>query len=677
MKMAAHNNYGYAGYTLHVDLTREKITKVPTAKEICEQYLGGRGHDAKILYDKMPPNTQPLSKNSVLCLSTGPLTGLLGPTTGRVNVAARSPLTGIYGNSNAGTNWGPELKYAGYDGLVITGRSAHPSYIWIEDDTVEIHPVNKLWGEGIYETTLSLQEQHNGYETRVAAVGPAAERGLLYGSVIFDLWDAAGRAGMGTVMASKNLKAVAVSGSGTLEVAQPDKYYEIASDGWKGILNEPGFKMGEHQALGTSVCVGWGNAQGWLPTRNFRESVFEYADNISGEEFRDKYSTKESPIPGGRACMSCPNRCKRFGKIDSGPYAGTRGNIEFEGVAAFGSKCGVGNLEAVFHAFMLANDYGMDCVSAGNMIATFMELSELGLLPARLNAELASDGFDLKFGSEQAMVEMVHRMANQQGEIGKLGAMGAWKALSKLGGTKLAEKYTSAVKGMDTIACDPRASKGFGFTFAIASRGSDHLRTHPVFEMIKLPDGVAEEMFGSAEASTLRSYGGKTEMVLYHEELAAVTDSAGSCRFMHASYYTQYPIPELLNKYRKRPKPKKDVHSVKHHEWLSAATGMKISYDNMLEIGRRIVILERALNSRWGIRRKDDRLPRRFIEEPLPTGPAKGERFHKKEFDKMLNRYYDKRGWDKKTGLIKKSMLDKLGMADVKKDLAKRKLLAK
>jgi aldehyde:ferredoxin oxidoreductase len=668
---------GYAGKTLFIDLSREKITKVPLTKELAEDYLGGRGHDAKMLFEHTTPSTQPLSKGALLCISTGPLTGLLGPTTGRVNVTARSPLTGIYGNSNAGTNWGPELKYAGYDGVVITGRADKPTYIWIEDDTVELRSAKRLWGEGVFETTLSLQDMHNGYDTRVAAVGPAAERGLLYGSVIFDLWDAAGRAGMGTVMASKNLKAIAVSGSGRLEVADPDGYYRIARDGWEGVLNEPGFKMGEHQALGTSVCVGWGNAQGWLPTRNFRESVFEHADDISGEEFRDHYSIKDSPVPGGRACMSCPNRCKRFGRIDTGPYAGTRGNIEFEGVAAFGSKCGVGNLEAVFHAFMLANDYGMDCVTAGNMIAGFMELNELGLLPKRLADEIKDDNTELKFGNEKAMVEMVHRMANLQGELGKLGSMGAWKAMTKLGGKKLAEKYTSAVKGMDTIACDPRASKGFGFTFAIASRGSDHLRTHPVFEMIKLPDGVAIEMFGDADASTLRGYGGKAEMVLYHEELAAVTDSVGTCRFMHASYYTQYPIPELLNKYRKRPKPEAEIHSVKHHEWISAATGMKIDYDKMLEIGRRVVILERALNSWYGIRRKDDRLPKRFLEEPLPSGPAKGEKFDKKEFNKMLDVYYAKRGFDKKSGLIKKKTLDKLSMDDVRADLAKRKLLAK
>ncbi|MHC4537506.1 MAG: aldehyde ferredoxin oxidoreductase family protein [Planctomycetota bacterium] len=673
--MSACDYTGYAGKTIYVDLSKGKITTEPLSDELARLYLGGRGADAKIMFDSMGPNVQPLSSGSVLCLSTGPLTGLLGPTTGRVNVAARSPLTGIYGNSNAGTNWGPELKYAGYDGMVITGRAKEPSYIWIEDDLIELKSAKRLWGEGVYETTLELQDLHNGYETRVAAVGPSAEKGLLYGSVIFDLWDAAGRSGMGTVMAQKNLKAIAVSGSGELEVADPDKYYDIVSDGWQGILNEPGFKMGEHQALGTAVCVGWGNAQGWLPTRNFRESVFEHADSISGEEFRDKYSIKESPVPGGRACMSCPNRCKRFGKIDSGPYAGTRGNIEFEGVAAFGSKCGVGNLEAVFHAFMLANDYGMDCVTAGNMIATFMELNELGLLPAKLKSELKKDKINLKFGNEEAMVEMVHRFAGLQGELGKLGALGAWKALTKLGGKKLAEKYTSAVKGMDTIACDPRASKAFGFTFAVASRGSDHLRTHPVFEMIKLPDGVAEEMFGSAEASTLAGYGGKVEMVLYHEELAAVGDSVGTCRFMHGSYYAQYPIPELLNKYRKRPRPAKDIHSIKYHEWLSAATGMKVSYDELFEIGRRIVTIERAINTRYGIRRKDDRLPKRFIEEPLPGGPSKGQKFDKKQFEKMLDEFYRKRGWDKKTGLIKKQTLDKLKMKDVKADLAKRKLI--
>jgi aldehyde:ferredoxin oxidoreductase len=326
---------------------------------------------------------------------------------------------------------------------------------------------------------------------------------------------------------------------------------------------------------------------------------------------------------------------------------------------------------------MLANDYGMDCVNAGNMIAGFMELNELGLLPDKLAKEIKEKGRELKFGNEKAMVEMVHRMANQQGELGKLGAMGAWKAMNKLGGVKLAEKYSSAIKGMDTIACDPRASKAFGFTFAIASRGSDHLRTHPVFEMIKLPEGVAIEMFGSGEASTLRGYGGKAELVLYHEELSAVTDSIGTCRFMHASYYTQYPVPELLNKYRKKPRPEKDIHSIKYHEWIAAATGLKLDYKKMLEVGRRIVMLERAINTRYGVRRKDDRLPKRFLEEPLPSGPAKGEKFDKKEFEKMLDEYYKKRGLDKKSGLIKRNMLEKLKMHDVVSDLAKRKLLAK
>jgi aldehyde:ferredoxin oxidoreductase len=658
---------GYAGKLLRVDLSKEKIKKEELSKEICRNYIGGRGRDAKILFDELSFNAHALGKDNILCISTGPITGLLGPTTGRVNVAAKSPLTDIYGNSNAGTNFGPELKYAGYDGLVITGKSSKPLYLNIEDDKVELKDAGKLWGEGVFETTLSLQEKYNGYETRVAAIGPGAERGALFGSIIFDLWDAAGRTGMGTVMASKNLKAIAVSGTGALEVADPKKYKEVIEDGWQGLINDPGFKMGEHQALGTSVCVGWGNAQGWLPTRNFRESVFEGADNISGEEFRDKYSIKMSPVPGGRACMSCPNRCKRFGRIDTGKYAGTRGNIEFEGVAAFGSKCGVDDLAAVFHAFMIANDYGIDCVSCGNMIATFMELNEEGIINTK-----KTDGIDLKFGNADSMVEMVHRIANQEGKLGKLGALGAAKATKKIG--KGAEKYTSCIKGIDTIACDPRASKGFGFTFAVSSRGSDHLRAHPVFEMIGLKGEIGKELFGSKETCTLRGYGGKAKMVFWHENLAAVTDSMGSCRFMHASYYAQYPVPELRAKYGKR-KDKKEIHSIKYHDWLSAATGMDISYDEMMQIGDRIVNLERAINTRFGIRRKDDTLPKRFIEQPLPSGPAKGETFKRKELEGMIDNYYELRGWDKKSGLhLKKKLLD-LGMKEVLKDLEKRKLV--
>ncbi|UCE36641.1 MAG: aldehyde ferredoxin oxidoreductase family protein [Thermoplasmata archaeon] len=658
---------GYAGKLLRVDLTKEKIKVKDLQEDVCKDYIGGRGRDAKILFDELSPNANPLGKENIFCISTGPITGLLGPTTGRVNIAAKSPLTDIYGNSNAGTNFGPELKYAGYDGLVITGRAEKPVYLSIQDDTVELKDAKRIWGEGVFETSLSIQDKYNGYETRVAAIGPAAERGVLFGSVIFDLWDAAGRTGMGTVMASKNLKAIAVSGTGELSVADPKKYREVIEDGWLGLTNDPGFRMGEHQALGTSVCVGWGNAQGWLPTRNFRESVFEGAEKISGEEFRDKISIKMAPVPGGRACMSCPNRCKRFGRIDTGKYAGTRGNIEFEGVAAFGSKCGVDDLEAVFHAFMLANDYGMDCVSAGNMIATFMELNEEGILNSKKD-----DKIDLKFGNADAMVEMVHRIANQEGKLGKLGAMGAYKATKKIG--KGAENYTSCIKGIDTIACDPRAAKGFGFTFAVSSRGSDHLRAHPVFEMIRLDGAVGKELFGSEESCTLRGYGGKANMVFWHENLSAVTDSMGSCRFMHASYYAQYPVPELRAKHRKK-KSKKEVHSIKYHDWLSAATGMKISYDNLLRIGDRIVNLERAINTRMGIRRKDDILPKRFMEQALPSGPAKGEKFAKKELNKMIDKYYDLRGWDNKTGLHLKQKLKDLDMKDVLSDLEKRKLV--
>ena len=652
---------GYAGKTLRVDLTKGKVITETQSKNRVEKYLGGRGADAKILFDELIPNINPLHSDNVLCISTGPITGLLGPTTGRINVATKSPLTDIYGNSNAGSDWGSELKYAGYDNIIIKGKSPKPVYLCIDDDHVELKNASHLWGEGIFETTLALQEEHRGFDTKVAAIGPAAEKGVLFCSIIFNLWDAAGRTGTGTVMASKNLKAVTVSGSGELKVADPDRYLEIVRDGWLGILNDPGFRSGEHQALGTPICVNWGDALGWLPTRNFRETTFEGADLISGEEFRDKYSTRSSPIPGGRACMSCPNRCKRFGRIESGKYAGTRGAIEFEGIAAFGSKCGVSDLEAVFHAYTLSNDYGMDCVSCGNTIATFMELVEEGVLKDE-------DKLGLKFGNADAMVEMVHRIGNKKEKLGALGALGAYKAALKIG--KNAVDYTTSIKGIDTIACDPRVAKGFGFTYAISSRGSDHLRTHVVFEMIRMPPEIGKELFGSEGACDMMSFDGKVELVLWHENLAAVTDSIGSCRFMHGSYYAQYPVPELLGKLHN----KKDVNSIKYHDWISAATGMKIDYKKMLEIGHRIVTIERALNTQFGIRRKDDRLPKKFLE-PIKKGPKKGQSFPKKQLEKMLDEYYNVRGWDLKTGLIKKSELIKLDMKDVLLRLEKKNLV--
>jgi aldehyde:ferredoxin oxidoreductase len=654
---------GYAGRILRVDLSKEQILRIPLDKRINELYIGGRGYDAKILFDEIKLGINPLDPQNILCISTGPITGLLGPTTGRVNVATISPLTGIYGNSNAGTNFGPELKYAGYDRLIISGKAKTPKYLFIEDDKVELRDASHLWGKGVFDTILTLKEEID-EEIKVAAIGPAAEKGVLYGCIIFDYWDAAGRTGTGTVMASKNLKAIAVKGSGGLRVHNSEKYMEVAREGWEAVLGDPGFKTGEHSALGTAVVLGLGNAQGWLPTRNFQESQFEYADEISGEEFRDKYSIKEAPIPGGRACMCCPNRCKRFGKIVSGKYAGTRGNLEFEGIGAFGSKCGVRDLDAVFHAFMLSTDYGMDCISCGNTIAMFMELHEKGILSHK-----QLDGLDLHFGNSSTMIEAIHRIGNVAGNIGKLGSQGTARMAQQI---PKANYYSTSIKGMETIACDPRVAKGFGFGYAVASRGSDHLRAHPVWEMLRMPREVGKELFGDEEVVELTSYRGKVKMVVWHENLAAITDSIGSCRFMHASFYAQYPIPELLYKYGRH---KKKPHSIKYHEWLSWATGMDIDYKKLIEIGERIITLERAINLRFGIRKKDDTLPRRFFEEQIPKGRAKGEVFDKKEFERMLDEYYEIRGWDKKEGLLLKKKLIQLGMKDVKEVLEREKLV--
>ncbi|MCK5547646.1 MAG: aldehyde ferredoxin oxidoreductase, partial [Thermoplasmata archaeon] len=268
---AAHEYGGYAGQLLRIDLTKGKVKKEALSKELCRLYIGGRGRDAKILFDELSPNTDPLGPGNILCLSSGPLNGLLGPTTGRLNVAAKSPLTNIYGNSNAGTNFAPELKYAGYDGIIIKGRAKRPTYIYVNDDNIELRDARHLWGKGIFETTETVQNECDGYDTKVVAAGPAAENGALYGSLIFDFWDAAGRTGMGTVMASKNLKAIAVRGTGELRVADPERYMDVITDGWLGVLNDAGFRTMEHSSLGTSVCVNWGNAQGWLVTHNFRD----------------------------------------------------------------------------------------------------------------------------------------------------------------------------------------------------------------------------------------------------------------------------------------------------------------------------------------------------------------------------------------------------------------------
>ncbi|MFH1422307.1 MAG: aldehyde ferredoxin oxidoreductase family protein [Planctomycetota bacterium] len=654
---------GYAGKILHVHLDSGKFVVEPVSRESCTKFIGGRGRDAKLIFNTVSPKTSPLSKENIVCISTGPVTGLLGPTAGRVNVAAISPLTGIYGNSNVGAHWGPELKYAGFDGIVFHGKAKSPVYLVVEDDNCRLEDACKISGKGVFDTNNILKEKL-GEDFYIAAVGPSAENGVLFGSVIFDNWDAAGRTGTGTVLAAKNVKAIAVRGSGAIEVADVKGYLSVVREGWRAILEDPGFRSQEHPALGTAICVNWGNAQGWLPTRNFREACFEGAEQISGEEFRDRLSTRISPYPGGRACLSCPNRCKRFGRIESGKYAGTSGNIEFEGIAAFGSKCGVSDLDAVFHAFMLSNDYGLDCVSCGNMIATFMELNECGILPEEIKKDI-----DLKFGDADAMVEAVHRIATRKGALGELGALGAAKATARIGGK--ASYYTSSIKGIDTIACDPRVAKGFGFTYAVSTRGSDHLRAHPVYEMVGMPSEISKELFGSEGASKLTSYDGKVRMVVWHEDIAAVTDSMGTCRFMQASYYPQDPIPELLYKYGRK---KSEPHSIKYHEWLTAATGIEYTYEDILKAGERIILIERAINLRRGMKRKDDTLPERFFKEPIPEGPSAGEIFDRNRFEEMLDEYYTIRGLNKIDARISKKKLKSLGLSDIADVLTKEKL---
>jgi len=295
-----------------------------------------------------------------------------------------------------------------------------------------------------------------------------------------------------------------------------------------------------------------------------------------------------------------------------------------------------------------------------------MELHEEGIL-----SHDEMDGLDLHFGDADAMVEMVHRIAKREGRLGELGGLGEELAAKRIG--RGAENYITTIKGMGTIGTDPRVAKGFGFGFVVASRGSDHLRAHPVFEMIKYPPGVAEELFGAKEAGELSKYEGKVRLVFFHENMAAVTDSMGTCRFMHASFYAEYPIPEILAKHLRRKGP---VYSIKYHEWLSAATGLSFTYDDLMKAGQRIVNLERALNVRFGVRREHDTLPKRFLTQPVPTGPFKGAVFSKEKLDEMLDEYYELRGWERETGLPYRETLIELGLSDVAEDLEQRGLVA-
>jgi aldehyde:ferredoxin oxidoreductase len=623
--------HGYAGKVLRIDLTEKKAFTADLEQDLAACFLGGRGFNSKRLYDELAPRIDPLSPENELMFATGPLVGTMFPTACRLNISAKSPLTGILGDSNAGGHFASELKFAGYDQLILEGRSREPVYLFINDGEVEFGDASPLLGKDVYEADEMIRADLANRQVQTAIVGPAAENGVRYAGVYVNLMRAAARTGMGTVMAAKGVKAIAVRGTGSIEVAEPQKFERLVEK-----IEEEIYKHEQYwprRRMGTTRILMMANAAGFLPTRHYTSGVFEHAWEVSGERLAEEYNVKT------RGCFACTIPCSRFYVVKQGKFTGLFGEgPEYEALGSFSSRVGNRDLDVALKANDLCNKLGLDALTTAECISWAMELYEKGQLKRS-----EADGLDLSWGNGDAILTLIEKIARREG-FGDLFGDGSRAAAEKLGrGLEL----TMQVKGLDIIMADPRGLKGFGLGYAVASRGGDHLRSEPFVELSDDPKR-GEEMFGVPEATLRLAHRGKGKLVSYFEDWCAVIDSLEPCKNIMENM-------EILTFDRAA-------------EVIAAVTGLSLSASEVRRAGERIVNIERAFNIREGIRRSDDSLPRRFREETLLEGASKDTVF---EQEPMLDEYYAERGWNQKTGVPTRQTLEKLGLKYVADDLEK------
>jgi aldehyde:ferredoxin oxidoreductase len=635
---------GYAGKYLDVDLTKGELHKKDMEKDWARQFLGGSGVSAKILWDRTNSKTDPLSPNNVLIAGTGPLTGSMFSPSGRMMFAARGPLTGVWAESHVGGFFGPEMKYAGFDFVILNGRSRKPVYLFMRDGHAELRDATHIWGQETDVTTKMIREELRDPTIETAVIGPAGENGVLYSSITVDFYRAAGRAGLGAVMGSKNVKGLAASGALGLEAYDMDKFLE-ANEKEMAKLRNPLWKdsLASLRKYGTTDLVAVINEIGRLPTKNHWTGFYEQADDIGPEIIAEKYRIAQE------ACYGCAVGCKYIIRVKSGEYqTDPVGGPEYETIMAFGSNCLNNNIESIFYLGKRCDLLGLDTISCGKTIGFAMELYEKGILTER-----DTGGIKLTWGNKEAQAELVELIAKREG-LGKILANGVRKAAEQIGGD--AWKYAVHVKGLEASGQDPRAHQSIGLTYATNVRGADHLRSLSSLEELGYPDIVIER-FGEKKADAIldiMSPKYKGQVVWDMEDLYALVDSAVICK-----YTTMWPPVFYFDTFV---------------NVIPALTGMEEWSDPkyVRQTAERISHLRRAFNHRLGVTRKEETLPPRLLKEPMPTGPAKGGL---PDLDEMLDEYYQYRGCDRETGYPFESKLMELNLGFVVDELKPHKMI--
>ncbi len=619
-----------------IDLERRTFVVESLDGELTSRFLGGRGLAAWLLMRFAPRGCDPLGPENPLIVSAGLLTGTMATASARVNFAARSPLTGLLGSSNLGGAFGPEMRWAGFEHLVIRGRASEPLWLYIRDGKVEFYPAAWLWGQGVYQSRRSLYAKIGDARAQVLCIGPAGENQVRFACIMGGIKSAAGRTGMGAVMGSKNLKAIVCRGRGDLPIARPDKALDYNRKVIRQVVSSKVSQV--MQRWGTAFIFDVTNTTGLVRTRNFQYNQLPHSQDLECEAM-EAYSQSMA------ACFGCQVHCRHRYRLDSGPYREFWGQgPEYSSLGAFGTEVGCRSMRTVLECNHLVNDLGLDTIETGSLIAWAMELYEKGILTRD-----DTGGLELEWGSDQAVMEMIRQIALRR-HLGDILANGPLPAAEAIGKESL--RYLIQVKGMSSLHSDERPTPSLALNIAVASRGADHLRGRPAIDLYNLPLDLLEKVYRNPDGyngplvNDWSSYQGKARMVMWQEILYMLVDSLGICKFHTVFFSPNHPAFEEFS------------HLIEYN------TGLGLSASELWTTGWRCCVMERIYNLAHGLTKKDDWLPDRFFDEPTALGLpiARGKAVDRRKFAAMLEEYYRLYGLDE-DGRPGPELLRKLGLA--------------
>lgn len=608
-----------------IDLTHGLVKTSRISLDLRKRFLGGRGINMHLLSQCYSPDLDPFSPRNPLIFGAGLLSGTLGFGS-RINITAKSPESGHLGDSNMGGDLGAELVKAGFGHLVITGRSRTSVYLLIRNGSIEIRDARKLQGLDTVETQRMIREELSDERVQAAAIGLAGEKQVRFASIQTGMKNSAGRTGMGAVMGSKNLKAVAVRGSLDLAIASPKSYLRYYLRTMNKLMETKWVQaLGKY---GTPLLFQYANEMGFLSIRNNQSTT------IGDQGYALEAEALEPVSTGMLSCFGCPAHCRHRFSIPHGKYQGMKGEgPEYASIGSLGTKLGNLDLENIIAATELCNRHGLDTISTGSYIAWVMELYQRGIINSR-KAEIP-----LNWGDGEAILELIHRIAQRRG-FGNLLAEGSF-AREALG--EASKDYLLGVKDFPIEMTDERLPKSFALGMATSTRGACHMRSRPSLDVLGLPREALRTIYGGPVGDQFSSYAGKGRMVWWHEILNAVCDSLGFCRFLTVFSSPRAPQYPQFSKL------------------IALSTGLVFTPKELKTVGERIYTLERTMLVKEGICRQDDTLPRRYFEEPVGEGPARGAVISREEFESMLDEYYQLHGWDE-NGVPTKKTLRKLGL---------------